>query len=84
MNNTIMRKIVVTASYKPLVSQSLVGSVTVSCLPTNAGDVFFKGDDGSDVPWLPGQWIDLESIDLSAIEIKGTAGDVVTVVGGTW
>ena len=39
MNNTIMRKIDVTDSYQPLVSDSLVGSVTISCLPTNAGDV---------------------------------------------
>ena len=84
MNNTIMRKIVVTGAYKPLVSDSLVGSVTISCLPTNAGNVFFKGDDGSDVPWLPGQWVDLKQIDLSAIEIKGTSDDVVTVIGGTW
>jgi hypothetical protein len=84
MNNTIMRKIVVTDSYQPLVSDSLVGSVTISCLPTNAGDVFFKGDDGSDVPWKPGQWIDFQRIDLAAIEIKGTPDDVVTVIGGTW
>jgi len=84
MNNTIMRKIVVTDSYLPLVSESLVGSVTISCLPTNAGDVFFKGDDGSDVPWKPGQWIDFRKVDLAAIEIKGTPDDVVTVIGGTW
>jgi len=84
MNNTIMRKIVVTDSYLPLVSESLVGSVTISCLPTNAGDVFFKGDDGSDVPWKPGQWIDFRRVDLAAIEIKGTPDDVVTVIGGTW
>ena len=83
MNNTIMRKIVVTDSYQPLVSDSLVGSVTISCLPTNAGDVFFKGDDGSDVPWKPGQWIDFRRIDLAEVEIKGTPDDVVTVIGGT-
>jgi hypothetical protein len=84
MNNTIMRKIVVTGSYQPLVSESLVGSVTISCLPTNAGDVSFKGDDGSDVPWKPGQWIDFRRIDLAEVEIKGTPGDVVTAIGGTW
>ena len=84
MNNTIMRKIVVTDSYQPLVSDSLVGSVTISCLPTNAGDVYFKGDDGSDVPWKPGQWIDFQRVDLSEIKVKGTPDDVVTVIGGTW
>jgi hypothetical protein len=84
MNNTIMRKIDVTGSYQPLVGESLVGSVTISCLPTNAGDVIFKGDDGSDVPWKPGQWIDFRRVDLAAIECKGTPGDVVTAIGGTW
>ena len=84
MNNTIMRKIDVTADYAPLSSESLVGSVTISCLPTNAGDVYFKGDDGSDVPWKPGQWIDFQRVDLSEIKVKGTPGDVVTVIGGSW
>ena len=84
MNNTIMRKIDVTDSYQPLVSDSLVGSVTISCLPTNSGDVYFKGDDGSDVPWKPGQWIDFQRVDLSEIKVKGTPDDVVTVIGGTW
>ena len=84
MNNTIMRKIVVTASYQALVADSLVATVTLSCPPTNAANVLFKGDDGTDVPWLPGQWHELRSVDLAAIQIKGTAGDVVTIVGGTW
>lgn len=84
MNNVIMRKIVVTAEYQPLASQQLIGSVTISTPPDNQATVFFKGDDGSDVPWVPGEWHDFRSIDLSAIQVKGTAGDVVTIVGGTW
>jgi hypothetical protein len=46
--------------------------------------VYFRGDDGSDVPWISGEWHSLKSVDLADIYIKGTAGDVVTVVGGTW
>ena len=84
MNNTIMRKIIVTETYAALSSESLIGSVTISCLPTNAADVNFKGDDGEDVPWKPGQWIDFRSVDLADIFIKGTAGDIVTAIGGTW
>jgi len=84
MHNIVMRKITVTGEYQPLVSASLVASVTISTPPTNAGDVLFKGDDGSDVPWVPGEWHQFESIDLAAIEVKGTPGDVVTVVGGSW
>lgn len=83
-NNVLMRKVVVTASYQPLASETTVVTVTVSTLPSNAGTVLFKGDDGSDVPWIPGEWHELRSVDLAEIEIKGTPGDVVTVVGGTW
>ena len=84
MNNTIMRSIEVTTQYQPLVTQRLVGSVTISCPPTNAGDVTFLGDDGSDVPWEPGEWHTFHRINLAEVKIKGTAGDVVTIVGGTW
>ena len=84
MNNVVMRKIVVTGSYQPLSAQSLIASVTISTPPTNAGTVDFLGDDGTDVPWISGEWHELRSVDLSQIKVKGTPGDVVTVVGGTW
>jgi len=74
----------VTADYQPLSPVSLVGSVTLSALPSNTGDVFFRGDDGSDVPWIAGQWHDFSRVDLSQIFIKGTPGDVISVIGGTW
>lgn len=84
MNNVIMRKIVVTAAYQPLVAARLVGSVTITCAPDNAGQVNFQGDDGSDVPWAAGEFHSFRSVDLSTVKVKGTAGDVVTVVGGSW
>ncbi len=84
MNNVIMRKIVVTAEYQPLADRQLVGSVTISTPPGNGTDVIFRGDDGGEVPWIPGQWHDFRSIDLSAVQVKGAPGDVVTVVEGTW
>jgi hypothetical protein len=84
MNNVIMRKVVVTGSYSPLAAGSLVGSVTISTPPTNAANVLFKCADGSDVPWVPGEWHSFRSIDLSGIQVKGTPGDIVSVVGGTW
>ena len=84
MNNFVMRKIDVTGSYQPLVTDSLVATVTISCPPGNAEVVQFKGDDGSDVPWVAGEWHELRSVDLAEIQVKGTPGDVVTIVGGTW
>jgi len=84
MHNIVMRKITVTGEYQPLVSASLVASVTISTPPTNSANVLFKGDDGSDVPWVPGEWHEFRSIELAGIQVKGTPGDVVTVVGGSW
>jgi hypothetical protein len=84
MNNILMRKVTVTAGYQPLVAERTVVSCTISCPPSNAGSVNFKGDDGSDVPWVPGEWHDFRGVNLAEIEVKGTPGDAVTVVGGTW
>jgi hypothetical protein len=49
-------------------------------------DVVFElfGHDGSDVPWVPGEYHAVYRVDLSRILIKGTPGDLVTVIGGTW
>jgi hypothetical protein len=84
MNNIVMRKVVVTADWQPLASASLVASVVISCLPSNAGNVIFEGDGGQEVALIPGEWHQLRSVDLSTIRVKGTEGDVVTVVGGSW
>jgi len=84
MNNVVMRKINVAGSYQPLVTGTLVASVTISALPTNSGPVYFRGDDGLDVPWLPGEWHEFQVVNLAEIRVKGAVGDAVTVVGGTW
>jgi hypothetical protein len=84
MNNAIQRKIDLTADWQPLSADRLVGSVTISTPPTNAADAVFRGDDGSEVPWVPGEWHEFRSVNLAEIRVKGTPGDAVTVVGGTW
>ncbi len=84
MNNVLMRKIVVTPAYQPLVAQPLIVTVEISALPSNAAPVFFRGDDGSDVPWIAGEYHTLKSIDLAGLQIKGTPGDAITIIGGTW
>ena len=84
MNNVIMRLVMVTAGYVPLASVATTGTFTVSALPGNTGNVLFKGDDGSDVPWIPGEWHIFKHTDLHTIQVKGTVGDKITVVGGTW
>jgi hypothetical protein len=86
MNNVIMRVITLDGGdYKPLVPESLIaGTVVISCPPANAGPVFFKGDDGSDVPWTPSEWHEFKSVDLHEVQVKGSDGDTVTIVGGTF
>lgn len=84
MNNTIMRNISVTADWQPLSNERLVASVTISTPPTNAAAVVFRGDDGSEVPWQPGEWHEFRSVNLAEIFIKGQVGDRVTAIGGTW
>jgi hypothetical protein len=84
MNNVIMRKIDVTADYQPLSSEKLVASVTISTPPGNSASVTFKTPEGSEAPWIPGEWHDFQSINLAEIQVKGNAGDTVTIIGGTW
>lgn len=84
MNNIIMRKIEVTSEYEPLSEDKLVASVTISALPTNRDPVYFRNDQGEDIPWQAGEWHNFWSVNLNEIFVKGTAGDIVTIIGGTW
>jgi hypothetical protein len=84
MNNVLMRKITLTANYQPLAAARTVVTATISCPPANTGNVLFKGDDGADVPWVAGEWHTLLGVNLADIQVKGTPGDTVTLVGGTW
>ena len=84
MNSILMRKVVVGAAYAPLVLSRTAFSGVVSCPPANAAVVNFLGDDGSDVPWIAGEWHEFKDVDLSGIQVKGAVGDTVTVVGGDW
>lgn len=83
-NNIVQRRITVTAEYVALSAEPLVVTCEISCEPGNVGVVNFLGDDASDVPWRPGEWFRFERIDLADIQIKGTVGDHVTVVGWSW
>jgi len=76
-----MREVSVAAAYAALNSDSLHGTVDISCPPTNAAVVYFLGDDGNDVPWQPGEWHTFKNVDLSEIQMKGTVGDTITIVG---
>jgi hypothetical protein len=84
MNNIFMRKITVTADYQPLVAERTVLTAEISCPPGNVGTVYFRGDDGSDVPWISGEWHLFARVNLAEIFVKGTPGDMVSAIGGSW
>jgi len=83
MNNVLMRKIVVTGDFAALASEETVATVEISCPPDNAGSVTFQSldDTGEEVPWQPGEWHPFDRVNLASVQVKGTPGDVVTVVG---
>ena len=85
MNNIVMRKVVVGADFQPVTAQTIeVASVEISASPENAAPVIFLGDDGSEVPFVPGEYHQFIHVNLADFKVKGQAGDVVTVIGGTW
>jgi hypothetical protein len=84
MNNFFIRHITLTADFQPLAATRTIGTVDISCPPGNTGDAIFLGDLGQEVPWIAGEWHEFHRVDLSEIKVKGTPGDVVTVIGGTW
>lgn len=85
MNNIILRTIPLTADVQPLSAQDVeVASVDVTAPPGNQGPVLFHGDDGSTVAWIPGEYHTFLRVNLAAIHVRGTPGDVLTLVGGTW
>lgn len=84
-NSIVIRKATVGAAFAPLVSEAhLIASVEIACLPGNAGPITFLGDDGSEVAWVPGEYHEFKSVDLSKISVKGTPGDALNIIGGTW
>jgi len=84
MNNVYQRNIAVAAGYAALAATPTIVTVTISCPPANVAVVNFLADDGTDVPWQPGEWHTFHGVDLSQIQIKGAVGDTVTLNGGTW
>lgn len=84
MHNLILRKIDLSDQWQPLAPARLVGSVVISAPPANAQPVMLLADDGSELPFVPGEWHWFLRVDLASIQVKGTDGDTVTVVGGSW
>lgn len=83
-NSVIMRTVEVTTDYKPLSATPLVGTVDISTPPANSGPVFFKANENEEVEFIPGQYHHFVRIPIHELFVKGTPGDIVTIIGGTW
>lgn len=74
--------VTLTANYQPLsAAYKPVSNCVISFSPDNTGTAYILGVADADVPMAPGEWHRLELGELSSIQVKGTAGDVVTIVG---
>ena len=83
-HNIVMRRVEVISSYRPLSDRPLVVSAEIGAPPTNQAPVYFRGDQGDDIAWPVGSWHFFQGIDLSEVYVKGSYGDTVTIIGGTW
>ena len=84
MNNVVQRALTLTADWQPLATQDEMASVDIQAPPSNAGLVYFRGDNGTAVPWIPGEYHTFFRVNLRDFQVRGTPGDLVTVIGGTW
>ena len=88
MNNVIMRTITLTDQYQPLSNKAReVASVDITVVPGNQGTAYFIcGDPLSQagVAWIGGEYHPFYRVNLSEIKVRGTPGDQITVIGGTW
>lgn len=84
MRNVFMKSITVTAVFQKLMDVPTVLTVTITAGPANAQPLQFRVDGGAIANWPKGVSHTLVGVDLSRIEVKGTAGDTVLIVGGTW
>lgn len=85
----IARKVTLTQTPTALSATPLVGKITLSFLPSNAGPAaIYDPTDVSlanPVPVIAGESvIDLDDVDLSKIKVAGTPGDIATIIGTTW
>ena len=77
----VLRTITLGASYAPLSVVPLIGNFTITAIGSNSGPCYFLGDDASDVIVAVNNWFEFVGVDLAALQMKGTPGDKVTVIG---
>jgi len=83
-NNVILRVMELTETFRPLADRPLIGTVTISAPPSNSGPVFLRAGPGEEAYLINGEHHLMHRIDLFSLAARGTPGDVLTIIGGTW
>ena len=80
----IAKSIVLKATYEKVAATTLIASVTITNESAHAA--YLLGAGPVDVVIGVGRQITLAGVDLSGVQLKGTANDIVTVIGqaGAW
>lgn len=82
MNAVVNKTITLTADWQRLSAVSLVASVAIAALHTNAASAEFRVNGGSAQEWPVGGSFPFTSIDLYHIEVRGEPGDKIVIASG--
>ena len=81
MNAPFMLTYNVQTTSSNIMSEGTSFTGEISTPPSNAGNVIFRGVDGSPVIWVPGEYHSFIDIDLAKTFCEGTPGDTLTLNG---
>lgn len=82
--NTVALRLALAAGYQRFCRAPVLVSGQFHVTASNSGSAWLKGVDGNDIELSKGQSYTVVGVDISQTEWKGTIGDVVTFLGGTW
>lgn len=81
----VCKKITLAVGYAAASATAVMGTVDMLAAADNVGVAYIRGDDGvTDVPIPKGVSFPLHGVDLSTVFLRGTPGDVVVLIGGTF
>lgn len=83
MRNLVLLKIDLESGETPLSEGKLVATFTMTASHLNTQDAVLVGTDGKEIALPPGVQYRFEQVDLSQIQVRSKAGEVVYVVGHT-
>ncbi|HRQ75588.1 MAG TPA: hypothetical protein PK098_06675 [Phycisphaerales bacterium] len=82
-NNSIIRRVNLITTHRPLSTVSLIGNFTVR-VPANATGIFLQTDDKvTEIALERSQQFTLEGVDLADISARGAVTDFLIVIGSS-